>query len=57
MEYLHLNEMIKNALCQEKSAFRKFIAVDDSGLEKGDNIVWISLVFGGALGKGLCALW
>jgi len=34
-EYLHVtDEMTKNVLCQEKSTFRKPIAVNDSGLEK-----------------------
>jgi hypothetical protein len=44
--------MTKNPLCQEKSAFRKLIAVNDSGLERGENMVRISLVYGIALGKG-----
>jgi hypothetical protein len=37
---------------QERSLFRKFIEVNDPGPEKGDNILWISLVFGTTLGKG-----
>ena len=40
------DEITKNALCQEILAFGKLIAVDNSDLERGDNIVRISLVFG-----------
>lgn len=34
LEYLHLNEMTENPLCQGKSAFSNLIAENDSGLEK-----------------------
>ncbi len=34
LEYLHLNEMTKSPLCQEKSAFGDLITVIDCGLER-----------------------
>ena len=46
----------KNAFCQEKSAFRNRFTVDDSGLERWNNMVKLSLVFGSTLSWIMLAL-
>jgi hypothetical protein len=38
-----------------KTAFRKLVEVNDSGLEKGESSDKISLVFGSTLGRRLLA--
>jgi hypothetical protein len=48
-EKSRLDEMPKNTLCQDKMAFKNPIAVNDSELEKGNNMVRISFVSDGIL--------